>query len=240
MRKGTPLGTIKYYPYGDRWESQGDLGTDKLFTGQRLDDTGLYYYGARYYDPTIGRFIRADTIVQNFFNPQALNRFSYVANNPLKYIDPTGHSWWYDDENGWYLEDEDERDEEGDEPDEPGDNEVSLPIGSSKPVIPQEPNPSFPKLALPRETESNYSSHPKFREDTPNVAVGALIFGVGVLATTILVAITVSEIAAGPPGWLTAKFTAQLALFSYLVANQGFQIMTSGERKLPNLPTRPP
>ncbi|MFA5317067.1 MAG: RHS repeat-associated core domain-containing protein [Dehalococcoidales bacterium] len=61
---GTQLGSTKYYPFGDRLESQGDLGTDKLFTGQRLDDTGLYYYNARYYDANIGRFISADTITQ--------------------------------------------------------------------------------------------------------------------------------------------------------------------------------
>ncbi|MDD5702809.1 MAG: hypothetical protein PHU23_12260 [Dehalococcoidales bacterium] len=48
---------------GDRLESQGTLGTDKLFTGQRLDDTGLYYYGARYYDPTIGGFISPDSTI---------------------------------------------------------------------------------------------------------------------------------------------------------------------------------
>ena len=65
---------------------------DMLFTGQRLDETGLYYYNARYYDPTIGRFISADTFAQNFTNPQNLNRYSYVLNNPLRYTDPTG--WW--------------------------------------------------------------------------------------------------------------------------------------------------
>ncbi|MFH0769583.1 MAG: RHS repeat-associated core domain-containing protein [Chloroflexota bacterium] len=87
---------IKYYPYGERRNSQGTLGTDKLFTGQRLDDTGLYYYGARYYDPTIGRFISPDTIVPQSANPQALNRYSYVLNNPLRYTDPTGYdvNWW--------------------------------------------------------------------------------------------------------------------------------------------------
>ena len=84
------LGNIKYYPYGYCRNSTGNLGTDKLFTGQRLDDTGLYYYGARYYDPTIGRFISPDTLVQSPENPQSLNRYSYVFNNPLKYTDPNG------------------------------------------------------------------------------------------------------------------------------------------------------
>jgi len=66
--------------------------TDKKFTGQRLDGTGLYYYGARYYDPSIGRFISPDVYVQNFTNPQTLNRYTYALNNPLRYTDPTG--WW--------------------------------------------------------------------------------------------------------------------------------------------------
>jgi RHS repeat-associated protein len=77
--------------FGDCRNSQGTLGTDKEFTGQRLDGTGLYYYNARYYDPTIGRFISADTVVQNVNNPQCFNRYSYVLNNPLNSIDPTGN-----------------------------------------------------------------------------------------------------------------------------------------------------
>ncbi|HEY32480.1 MAG TPA: hypothetical protein G4O10_05180 [Dehalococcoidia bacterium] len=80
---------MSYYPYGST--RSGDVPTDKKFTGQRLDGTGLYYYGARHYDPAIGRFISADTIVQDFANPQTLNRYSYCVNNPLKYTDPTGH-----------------------------------------------------------------------------------------------------------------------------------------------------
>jgi hypothetical protein len=51
----------------------------------------LYYYGARYYDANIGRFISPDSIVPNPANPQSLNRYSYCLNNPLKYIDPSGH-----------------------------------------------------------------------------------------------------------------------------------------------------
>ena len=74
--------------------------TDKLFTGQRemrrpepVEGAGLgiYHYQARFYSPKIGRFLSADTIVPSYANPQNLNRFSYVLNNPLRYTDPTGH-----------------------------------------------------------------------------------------------------------------------------------------------------
>ena len=88
---GNEVGSIKYYPYGETRSTSGTLETDKKFTGQRLDDTGLYYYNARYYDPTIGRFISADTLVPGPANPQAFNRYSYCLNNPLKYTDPSGH-----------------------------------------------------------------------------------------------------------------------------------------------------
>jgi RHS repeat-associated protein len=47
--------------------------------------------GARWYDPAIGRWLSLDTIVPDPANPQSLDRLSYVQNNPLKYIDPTGH-----------------------------------------------------------------------------------------------------------------------------------------------------
>jgi len=88
---GEEVGSIKYYPFGETRTSSGTLETDKKFTGQRLDDTGLYYYGARYYDPAIGRFISADTLVPGPANPQAFNRYSYCLNNPLRYNDPSGH-----------------------------------------------------------------------------------------------------------------------------------------------------
>lgn len=86
---GASLGSISYAAFGSA--RSGSVPTDKLFTGQRLDGTGLYYYGARYYDPEIGRFISPDSIVQSYANPQSLNRYSYVLNNPLKYVDPSGH-----------------------------------------------------------------------------------------------------------------------------------------------------
>jgi hypothetical protein len=49
------------------------------------------FYHARYYAPTLGRFIQADTIIPNPGSSQDFNRYTYVRNNPLKYIDPTGH-----------------------------------------------------------------------------------------------------------------------------------------------------
>jgi hypothetical protein len=51
----------------------------------------LYYYNARYYDPHLGRFIQPDTLVPDPLNPQAWNRFSYCYNNPVSYVDPSGH-----------------------------------------------------------------------------------------------------------------------------------------------------
>jgi len=51
----------------------------------------LHYYQARYYDATLNRFIQPDSIIPNLYNPQSLNRYSYVQNNPVRYTDPTGH-----------------------------------------------------------------------------------------------------------------------------------------------------
>ena len=88
---GAQIGaTMKYLPFGVCRNSP-DLPTDKLFTGQRLDATGLYYYNARYYDLEIGRFISPDTIIPNPADPQSFNRYSYCLNNPLKYVDPSGN-----------------------------------------------------------------------------------------------------------------------------------------------------
>ena len=89
----------KYWPYG---EIRSDMGagvmpTDIGFTAQRADSTGLMFYNARYYSPYLNRWIQPDTIVPDPGNPQTLNRYSYSNNNPVKYIDPSGH-WpaWFD------------------------------------------------------------------------------------------------------------------------------------------------
>lgn len=82
-----------YYPYGEVRTQQGSaLPTDFTFTGQRFDVGELMDYGAREYDTTHAQFIQPDSIVPNPLDPQSLNRYSYVRNNPVNQIDPTGHS----------------------------------------------------------------------------------------------------------------------------------------------------
>jgi RHS repeat-associated protein len=96
---GDVAGEQRYYPFGETRFTTGTMLTDKLFTSQReISDLGIYHFNARFYSPTLGRFLSADTIVPGYTNPQNLNRFSYTLNNPLKYTDPTGH---------WVLETDD-------------------------------------------------------------------------------------------------------------------------------------
>ncbi len=93
--QGGLTGVFEYTPYGSfAPTSHQPLVTSHYFTGQRLDDeTGFYFYNARYYDPEIGRFISADTLVPDSSDPQAFNRYSYVRNNPIRFVDPSGHGW---------------------------------------------------------------------------------------------------------------------------------------------------
>jgi RHS repeat-associated protein len=76
----------------------GDLDSytsPRGFTGhQHLDELGLIHMNGRIYDPLIGRFLQADPIIQEPYNGQNFNRYTYVLNNPLAYTDPTGYSFW--------------------------------------------------------------------------------------------------------------------------------------------------
>ncbi len=68
------------------------VNTSRGYTGHEMDaSTGLINMNARLYDPILGRFISADTIVPSPGNMQDFNRYAYVNNNPLMYTDPTGH-----------------------------------------------------------------------------------------------------------------------------------------------------
>jgi len=91
-RNGAPLQDLAYFPYGSIRVSTGSVDVHHKFTGQEFDEEiGLHYYGARYYDPALAHFISPDTIEPDRANPQTLNRYAYALNNPVKYIDPTGH-----------------------------------------------------------------------------------------------------------------------------------------------------
>lgn len=90
---GVRLGGMDYRPFGLENSSWGTFTDKYRYTGQEKDfSTGLYNYDARLYDPIIGRFISADTIIPDLLNPQSLNRYAYCLNNPLAYTDPTGHN----------------------------------------------------------------------------------------------------------------------------------------------------
>ena len=91
---------------------QDPIGIPQTFTGKELDtDSGLHYFGARYYDSAIGRFITADTwtwgpdnsqgarlslggsvvVAMGSRHPVLLNPYSYSLNNPINLTDPSGH-----------------------------------------------------------------------------------------------------------------------------------------------------
>jgi RHS repeat-associated protein len=83
-------------PFGD-YQSQGGSGTDpseQHFTSKHRDiESGLDYFPARYYNSYLGRFMSPDPSALTFadpLNPQSLNLYAYVNNNPLSFVDPTG------------------------------------------------------------------------------------------------------------------------------------------------------
>ncbi|MCO7224203.1 RHS repeat domain-containing protein [Pleionea sp. CnH1-48] len=92
-----------YTPFGEQvssWQHDNDL-FKRTYTGQIDDGDDLMYYNARYYNPSLGRFISADTVVPvGGAISQSLNRYSYVNNSPIMYNDPTGHFWEVVDEIG--------------------------------------------------------------------------------------------------------------------------------------------
>jgi len=81
---GAEVRAIRYDPWGATqaaWGS-GTAVVKYTYTGKEQDATGLYYYGARYYDPALGRFLTLDAMGGNYV---------YANNNPVKYIDPDGN-----------------------------------------------------------------------------------------------------------------------------------------------------
>lgn len=91
-----------YKPFGEEYDVTGFPENNRMFVGKEKDkETGLHYFGARYMEAKIGRFISPDPagpvvpmtgkineIV--LLNPQRLNQYAYGLNNPYRYVDPDG------------------------------------------------------------------------------------------------------------------------------------------------------
>jgi RHS repeat-associated protein len=104
--QGNVVARHDYLPFGEeiaagqagrtsQWGPGNDTVNQK-FTGKERDsESGLDYFGARYYGSALGRFTSPDKplIGQNERNPQSWNLYTYVGNNPLARIDPNGESW---------------------------------------------------------------------------------------------------------------------------------------------------
>ena len=88
------LATALYGPYGVGRYATGTMPSSKDYTGQRQDSgSGLDYYTARYYDPTLGQFTSGD-------ERRGPNRYGYVGGNPETATDPTGKRQVSDVEGG--------------------------------------------------------------------------------------------------------------------------------------------
>jgi RHS repeat-associated protein len=92
---GAVLERWDHYPFGEEWVS-GLAGDRYRYTGHLRDqETGNDYAGARYYANTRGRWLSVDPVLGDVSNPQRLNRYSYVGNDPVNIVDPDGREWAY-------------------------------------------------------------------------------------------------------------------------------------------------
>ncbi len=93
---GKLIGTGEYDVFGAPRGSSSLLASFS-FTGEKTDpETGLVFLRARFYDPQLGRFISQDPYPPSLENPQTLNRYVYVGNNPVNLTDPKGLAPWSD------------------------------------------------------------------------------------------------------------------------------------------------
>jgi RHS repeat-associated protein len=89
----TEEGELRYKAWGETRFSSGTTPTKRQYTGQisEMASIGLYFYGARWLDPSLSRWIQPDSIIPDPYNTLDWDRYSYARNNPVKYVDPDGH-----------------------------------------------------------------------------------------------------------------------------------------------------
>lgn len=87
---GNVVRTFGHLPFGGIWYETGTPDKWKFTTYERDSESGLDYAAARYYSNGLGRFLSLDPLAGDLSNPQSLNRYSYVTNDPITYRDPTG------------------------------------------------------------------------------------------------------------------------------------------------------
>ncbi len=89
---GNLIQTYQTDEFGVPTSSQGTSSQPFQYTGQQVDPSGLVHLRARMYDPSTGRFLSRDPLLGSLAAPLSLNAFSYVLNNPVALIDPSGFS----------------------------------------------------------------------------------------------------------------------------------------------------
>jgi RHS repeat-associated protein len=91
---GSVTDRYMYDAYGNLMNHSGSSDIPFLYNGQygiMTDGNGLIYMRARYYNPEVRRFVSQDSIEGDIGNPLSLNLHTYCSNNPINYLDPTGH-----------------------------------------------------------------------------------------------------------------------------------------------------
>ncbi|MDB4264835.1 RHS repeat-associated core domain-containing protein [bacterium] len=87
--------SYKLDPWGHIREQVGTSVNRQIYTGQEYDEnTGLIYFGARFYDPDTARFLNQDSYLGEHAVPPSLHRYLYAYSNPLVFIDPNGNIAW--------------------------------------------------------------------------------------------------------------------------------------------------
>ncbi|MDH4120609.1 MAG: RHS repeat-associated core domain-containing protein [Deltaproteobacteria bacterium] len=114
--EGKPVEHLEYFPFGETWLDQNH-NVDKTsyrFTGKEYDqETGLYYFGARYYEPRLSIWVSPDKYLEKYlptgdkekgkrlpgmggvYRPGNISLYTYAGSNPVKFTDPDGNFIWF-------------------------------------------------------------------------------------------------------------------------------------------------